>query len=213
MKIFLSLAFLICTECLALEEMVAVPDAGSPDGKFFVRLTYDRVKETDPIDISAPDVQIVAADSGRILVSFPFAADPVSDAQPLRKKVRANWNLDGTAVALSFSERFYTHMLVYRLKGTFAEPESFVPVTLPETAPIIKAMIPRFKEFRSRWDLNFQGWPGRNVIQYSAGTGAIINPASDGNPIFMGVYSFSVDISDLEKPIISRVEKVREEDY
>jgi hypothetical protein len=198
---------------LPAAEPVIIPNAASPDGTFYIRLTHNRAKETDPIDDKAPDVQIVATGSNKVLVAFPFAADPNSDMQPLRTKVRANWNADGTAVGLTFSDRFYTHLLVYRLQGSFAAPEAFAPVTLPDTATVIKAMIPRFKEFRSRWHSHFQGWPGRNTIQFSAGTGALITPIADGDPNIMAVYSFTVDITDPKTPIVKRVELVNEDDY
>jgi hypothetical protein len=213
MKTLIAAALLTTALCLRAVEPVVIPNAASPDGTFSIRLTHDRAKETDPIDDEAPDVQIVATSSNKVLVAFPFAADPNSDMQPLRTKVRANWNADGTAVALSFSERFYTHLLVYRLQGTFAAPEAFVQVTLPDTVPVIRAMIPRFKEFRSRWHSNFQGWPGRSTIQFSAGTGALITPVGDGDPNFMAVYSFTVDITDPKTPIVRRVERINEDDY
>ena len=213
MKTLVAIAFLAFAPYLCAAEPVIVPNAASPDGAFTIRLTHDRAKETDPPDDSAPDVQIVAAASNKVLATFPFAADPNSDLQPLRTKVRAHWNADGTAVALSFSERFYTHLLVYRLQGTIAAPEAFAAVTLPATAPVIQAMIPRFKEFRSRWHSHFQGWPGRNTIQFSAGTGALITPFADGDPNLMAVYSFTVDITDPKTPIIKRVERVNEDDY
>jgi len=213
MKTLIAAALLTTALCLRAAEPVVIPNAASPDGTFSIRLTHDRAKETDPIDDEAPDVQIVATSSSKVLVAFTFAADPNSDMQPLRTKVRANWNADGTAVALSFSERFYTQLLVYRLQGTFAAPEAFVQVTLPDTVPVIRAMIPRFKEFRSRWHSNFQGWPGRSTIQFSAGTGALITPVGDGDPNFMAVYSFTVDITDPKTPIIRRVERINEDDY
>ena len=213
MKTLIAAVIFTSVLCLRAAEPVTIPNAASPDGTFSIRLTHDRSKETDPLDDDAPDVQIVATASNKVLVAFPFAADPNSDMQPLRTKVRATWNADGTAVALSFSERFYTHLLVYRLQGTFAAPETFVPVTLPDTVPVIRAMIPRFKEFRSRWHSNFQGWPGRNTIQFSAGTGALITPIGDSDPNFMAVYSFTVDITDPKTPIVGRVERVIEDDY
>lgn len=213
MKVLIAAVIFASALCLRAAEPVIIPNAASPDGTFTIRLTHDRSKDTDPLDDDAPDVQIVATGSNKLLVAFPFAADPNSDMQPLRTKVRANWNAEGTAVALSFSERFYTHLLVYRLQGTFAAPEAFVPVTLPDTVPVIQAMIPRFKEFRSRWHSNFQGWPGRNTIQFSAGTGALITPVGDGDPSFMAVYSFTVDITDPKTPIVRRVERINEDDY
>jgi hypothetical protein len=213
MKALIATVIFASELCLCAAEPVMIPNAASPNGTFSIRLTHDRAKETDPVDDDAPDVQIVVTGNNKVLVAFPFAADPNSDMQPLRTKVRANWNADGTAVALSFSERFYTHLLVYRLQGTFAAPEAFVPVTLPDTVPVIRAMIPRFKEFRSRWHSNFQGWPGRNTIQFSAGTGALITPIGDGDPSVMAVYSFTVDITDTKTPIIKRVERINEDDY
>ena len=213
MKTLIAAVIFASVLCLRAAEPVIIPNAASPDGTFSIRLTHDRSKETDPLDDDAPDVQIIATVSNKVLLAFPFAADPNSDMQPLHTKIRASWNADGTAVALSFSERFCTHLLVYRLQGTFAAPEAFVPVTLPDTVPVIRAMIPRFKEFRSRWHSNFQGWPSRNTIQFSAGTGALIIPVGDGDPNFMAVYSFTVDISDPKAPIVRRVERVVEDDY
>lgn len=194
-------------------EPVIVPNAASPNGVFAIRLTNDRATESAEPIFDAPDVQIVATASNKVLASFAYAADPNSDMQPLRTNIRAHWNGDGTVVALSFSERFYTHLVVYRLEGTFAEPQSFTEVTLPDTGPVIQAMIPRFKEFRSRWHCHFQGWPGRNTIQFSAGTGALITPLADDDPNIMAVYSFTVDISEAKTPIILRVERVTEADY
>ena len=213
MKALIASVIFASAPCLCWAEPVIIQNAASPDGTFTIRLTHDRAKETDPVNDDAPDVQIVATGNSKVLVAFPFAADPNSDMQPLRSKVRANWNADGTAVALSFSERFYTHLLVYRLQGTFAAPEAFVPITLPDTVPVIRAMIPSFKEFRSRWHSNFQGWPGRNTILFSAGTGALITPVGDGDPNFMAVYSFTVDITDPRTPIVKRVERINENNY
>jgi hypothetical protein len=211
MKALVAVVLLTLTLCSRAAEPVIVPNAASPDGAFSIRLTHDRAKETDPPADDAPNVEILATASNKVLVAFPFAADPNSDLQPLRTKIRAHWNADGTAVALSFFERFYTHLLVYRLQGTLAAPEAFVAVTLPDMAPVIQAMIPRFKEFRSRWHSHFQGWPGRNTIQFSAGTGALITPLADGDPNVMAVYSFTVDITDPKTPIIKRVELVTED--
>jgi len=213
MKTLITAVSLASLLSVCAAEPVVVPNAASPDNTFSIHLTHDRARESDPPDDSAPDVQIVATDSNKVLATFPFAADPNSDLQPLRTKIRAHWNADGSAVALSFSERFYTHLLVYRLQGTFAEPETFVPVALPDTMPVIQAMIPRFKEFRSRWHCHFQGWPGRNMIQFSAGTGALITPVGDGDPNLMAVYSFTVDITDSKTAIIKRVERVNEDNY
>jgi len=213
MKALITITLFAAALCSRAAEPVVVPNGVSPDGTFTVRLTHDRLKETDPPFEDYPHVQIVATATNKILATFDFAADPESDAQPLRTKIRAYWSGAGTAVALSFSERFYTHLIVYRLQGTFAAPESFVPVTLPATGPIIQAMIPRFKEFRSRWHSHFQGWPGRNTIQFSAGTGALIEPLAGGDPNIMAVYSFTVDITDPKTPIIKRVERVSEDDY
>jgi hypothetical protein len=211
MKALFITALQLFVACLNAVEPVVLPNAASPDGKFIVRLTHDRTKETDPPVEDPPDVQIIAAEGNKVLVTFPYAADPESDLQPLRTHIRAHWNAEGSAVALSFSERFYTHLLVYRLQGTLAKPEAFIAVTLPDTVPVIKAMVPRFKEFRSRWHMNFQGWPGRGTIQFSAGTGALIKTLADEDPNFMAVYSFTVDISDPNTPVIKRVELVTEE--
>lgn len=188
-----------------------VPDAGSPQGHFAVRLTCDRVSESEFLTEESPAVQIVSTASNRVLVQFPYAGDPDDDAQPLRKHIRVHWNADGTAVALSFHNRFYTQMLVYQLKGSLAEPESFMPVTLPDTVPVVKAMIPRFKEFRSRWHVGFQGWPGNHMIQFSAGTGALLKVLGDEDPNFMARYSFTVDIRDPKTPVIKRVERLEED--
>jgi hypothetical protein len=51
------------------------------------------------------------------------------------------------------------------------------------------------------------------MIQFSAGTGALITPLGDSDPNFMAVYSFTVDIIDPKIPIIKRVERVNEDDY
>lgn len=191
-------------------EPVIIPNAASPDGAFSIRLTHDRAKDSDPLDDQAPDVQIVATASNKVLVVFPFAADPTSDLQPLRTKVRVHWNADGTAVALTFSERFYTHLLVYRLQGDRTAPEKFEEVTLPDTGLVIKAMIPRFKEFRSRWHSNFKGWNDNHTIRFSSGTDALITPLGDGDPNVTAVYSFTVDITDIKTPLIKRVELIDE---
>ena len=100
---------------LPAAEPVIVPNGDSPNGAFTIRITHDRATETDPPDDSTPDVQIIGTANNKVLAAFPFAADPNSDLQPLRTKIRTHWSGDGSIVALTFSERFYTHLLVYRL--------------------------------------------------------------------------------------------------
>ena len=208
-----SLIAVLCGLCVLGQaaEPVVIPDATSPNGIFSIRLTHDRTKETDPMLDDVPDVQIVATASKQVLASFPFAADPDSDRQPLRTKVRAHWNADGSAVAISFAERNYTHLLVFRLKGKLAKPESFIAVAMPKTDPIIQAMIPRFKEFRSNWHSQFQEWTNANTLRYADGTSALIHPIHEEDPNVMARYSFTVDISDPTNPVIKKIERIGEE--
>ena len=211
MKVPFFIVLLAGASCLHAAESVVVPNAGSPEGTFAIRLTHDRNKDTDlPLE-DDPQVQIVSTSTKKVLAEFGFVGDPESDAQPLRTKIRVNWNAEETAVALSFSERFYTHLVVYRLEGTPAKPKSFTAVTLPGTAPIIQAMIPRFREFRSRWHNQFLNWSGRSTIQFSAGTGALVTPLAGGDPNIMAVYSFTVDITEPTMPIIKRIERINDD--
>jgi hypothetical protein len=213
MKSLVAGIWFVLSASLQAAEPVMVPDARSPGEVFAIRLTHDRPKDSSEAVFSAPDVEIVATGSKKVLASFAYPADPNADHQPLRTNIRVHWNADGSAVALCFSERFYTHLLVWRLRGTFEAPEAFEAVTLPDTRPVIQAMIPRFKEFRSRWHSQFQSWPTRNTIQFSSGTGALIAPLRDGeDPNFMAVYSFTVDINDPKTPVIKRVQLVTEDE-
>src|SRR5688500_10221741 len=104
MQALVAVSLLTCALCSRAAELVIVPNTASPDGAFSIRLTHDRAKETDPPNDDAPSVEIIATASNTVLAAFPFAADLNSDLQPLRTKVRAHWNRDGTAVALSFFE-------------------------------------------------------------------------------------------------------------
>lgn len=189
-----SLVAVFFASCVLLQsaEPVMIPDATSPNGTFTIRLTHDRAKETDPVHDEVPGVQIVATASKQVLVTFPFAADPNSDMQPLRTKVQVYWNPDGNAVAISFSERNYTHLLVFRLKGTLAKPESFIAAAMPKTEAIIQSMIPRFKEFRSHWHSQFQEWINPSTLRYTDGTSALIHPIHDEDPnVWQGIPSLS----------------------
>lgn len=211
MKHLIAAALILFAVNARATDPVVVPHASSPDGAFLIRLTHDRIEGPYDPFFSVPNVEILSAQSKKILASFVYPTDVESDAQPLRWKIRAHWNDDCSAVALSFSERFLTDLVVYRLKGPSSEPEAFIAVTLPDTRPIIQAMIPRFSEFRSRWHHHIQGWSSRYTIQFSAGTGALITPLADEDPNFMASYSFTVDISDEKTPVINRVEHLKED--
>jgi hypothetical protein len=165
---------------------------------------------------SAPAMWIEDVKSKKRLVEFPFGADPSSDEQPLRSHVAVLWNADGTAAAIQFRERHYSHLSVYRVKGTLESPGAFVSCKLPEDGEIIQKMVPRFKEFRSRWFQHPEGWIDGHTLLFTAGAGAILKPkagpSENGDDInFMAGYRFYVDYRDPETPIVKRIEYVGED--
>lgn len=189
---------------------VEVPRSQSPSGHFVLMIETDKDQAGYEMD-SAPPLWIEDRKSKKRLVEFTFGADPSSDAQPLRTQTKVLWNAEGDAVAIQFQERHYSHLSVYRLKGSLAVPEAFIPCQLPPDHEIIQKMVPRFKEFRSRWFQHPDAWIDRHTLLFTAGAGAILNPktkpSEDGDDInFMAGYRFYVDYRDPETPIINRIE-------
>lgn len=163
----------------------------------------------------APTMWIEDKRQKRRLVEFLFGADPSSDAQPLRNNIKVLWNAEGDAVAIQFQERHYSHLSIYRLRGSLAVPEAFIACPLPADREIIQKMVPRFKEFRSRWFQHPDAWIDSYTFLYTAGAGAILTPRAqpsrDGDDInFMASYRFYVDYRDPETPIIKRIEYAAE---
>ncbi len=185
---------------------VLVPNSASYDRQFHIELTTDRSDEKQPIVDEAPNVRIVETSSRRVLAAFPFAADTASDMQPLRYKIAVHWASDSAAVALVFSERHYSHLLVYRQVRENGMPTKFAESKIPDTAKIIQAMVPMFKEFRSRWHHHVIGWSGQHTLIFTAGAGAITEPRSNGSVEFDAWYQFTVRFEDGGIPIIQRIQ-------
>lgn len=85
-------------------------------------------------------------------------------------------------------------------------------VEFPALGDLIKAVVPKFKEFRSRGHTDFQGWPDRNLIMFSSGTSSMTSERADGQIEFRAVYSFTFDISDPTAPILRRIEPMDAKD-
>lgn len=183
-----------------------VPNSASYDRQFHIELTSDRNDETQPIVDEAPNVRIVETNSRRVLAEFPFAADTASDMQPLRYKIAVHWASDSAAVAMVFSERHYSHLRVYQQIRENGMPTKFAESKIPDTAKIIQAMVPMFKEFRSRWHHHVVGWSGQRTLIFTAGADAITEPRPNGSIEFDGWYQFTVGFEDGGIPIIRRVQ-------
>ncbi|WP_146848762.1 hypothetical protein [Brevifollis gellanilyticus] len=136
---------------------VEVPRSESPNGDFVVMMETDKDQPGYELD-SAPKMWIEHRKQKKRLVDFSFGADPSSDTQPLRTHTKVLWNTAGDAVAIQFQERHYSHLSVYRLKGDLSDPESFLACPLPVDGEIIQKLVPRFKEFRSRWFQHPDAW-------------------------------------------------------
>lgn len=189
---------------------VEVPRSESPSGQFVLMIETDKDLAGYEMD-SAPTMWIEDRKNNRRLVEFSFAADPCSDEQPLRTRTKVLWNAQSDAVAIQFEERFYSYLSVYRLKGSLTSPEAFTPCQLPPDREIIERMVPRFKEFRSRWFQHPDAWIDSHTLLFTAGAGAILNPkaepSEDGDDInFMAACRFYVDYRDPETPVIKRIE-------
>lgn len=208
MRLLLIIVLLACPG-VALAQ-ISVPRSESPESHFVVMIETDKDQAGYEMD-SAPTMWIEDVKSKKKLVEFTFGADPSSDAQPLRTHTKVLWNAAGDAVAIQFQERHYSHLSVYRLKGSLAVPDSFVSCKLPEDAEIIRRLVPRFKEFRSRWFQHPDAWIDDHTLLFTAGAGAILQPKAvpsrDGDDVnFMAGYRFYVDYRDPETPIIKRIE-------
>lgn len=194
---------------------IAVPRSESPTGQFVIMIETDKDQAGYEMDTS-PKMWIEEVKTKKKLVEFIFGADPSSDAQPLRNHTSVLWNGDGDAVAIQFQDRHYSSISVYRLKGSLAAPASFGACPLPQDGEIIQKLVPRFKEFRSRWSQHPDAWINGHTLLFTAGAGAILHPNADPAPngddvTFMAHYRFYVNYSDPETPIIMRVELVTEE--
>jgi hypothetical protein len=193
---------------------IEVPRSESPSGHFVVMMETDKDQVGYDLD-STPIMWIADKKQKKRLVEFTFGADPSSDAQLLRNNTKVLWNTDGDAVAIQFQERHYSHLSVYRLKGSLTEPEAFLSCPLPPDNEIIQKMVPRFKEFRSRWFQHPDAWIDGHTLLFTAGAGAILKPkaqpSKDGDDInFMAGYRFYVDYRDPGTPIIKRIEYASE---
>jgi hypothetical protein len=192
---------------------IEVPRSESPGGEFVVKISMDKDLKGYESD-SAPKLWIEEKRSKQKLAEFEFGADPESDMQPLRSHTKVLWNSVGDAIAIQFQERHYSNLVVYRLKGSLAVPESFVPCALPKDGEIIQRLVPRFGEFRSRWFQHPDGWVDRHTLLFTAGSGAIMKPKQQesGEDVnFMAVYRFSIDYKDPHTPSIKRIELVDQE--
>lgn len=190
-----------------------VPRSESPHGEFVVMIATDKDQKEYELD-SAPRMWIEHKQSKKKLVEFDFEGDPYSDLQPLRKHTKVLWNASGDGVAIQFQERHYSHLSVYRLQGTLAKPESFVACKLPNDTEIIERLVPRFKEFRSRWFQHPDAWIDQHTLLFTAGAGAIMKPNqkdSGEDVTFMASYRFYIDYSNPNTPIIKRIEHVGDE--
>ena len=183
---------------------VAVPNSNSPGNEFALQLTNDR--KAEEIFEGAVEVQIISVPTKRVLATLPFAGDPNDDLQPLRSHLKVHWCPDSGEVAIGFAQRNQSSLAVFRLEGTLAAPQRFMPVTLPDTAAIVRATIPRFRHFKGRWHEQFQGWLDSHMLVYSAGDMALIEPLRDGEQGFRAVYSFTIDITDPKTPVVKRAE-------
>jgi hypothetical protein len=187
---------------------IEVPRSESPRSEFVVMIATDKDQKGYEVD-SAAKMWIEDKRSKKRLVEFDFGADPSSDMQPLRTHTKVLWNGSGESVAIQFQDRHYSNLSVYRLKGSLAEPESFVACLLPEDGEIIQRLVPRFKEFRSRWFQHPDAWIDQHTLLFTAGAGAIMKPKQENSGedvTFMAGYRFYVDYSDPDTPIIKRIE-------
>jgi hypothetical protein len=204
---YIYLLFLVITSSLCAEPVI-VPKSESPQEKYHITLSTDNDRGLG-LD-EAPIVSIIETETGTPVCTFDFPADVNSDARPLRKKVRAIWNQEETAVALEFSERFYTHLLVFQREQA-SNSRTFVRCSLPNNLEIIKAAIPGFKEFRSRWHTSAITWLSATRLLYRAGTGAITTPRKDGDVTFMATYRFTVKFIQPDYPIIENITYIDDE--
>lgn len=158
---------------------------------------------------SLPKMWIEDTRTKKRMAEFDFGADPSSDMQPLRTHTMVLWSSSGDAVAIQFQERHYSHLTVYRLEGSLAEPRSFVQCPLPEDTEIIKRLVPRFKEFRSRWFQYPEAWIDDHTLLFTSGAGAIMSPQVEGSGEdvnFMAGYRFYIDYTLPKTPVVKRIE-------
>ncbi len=208
------IALLVALSSAGLAEPVVVAASPTPECHFEIVLSTDKdqpdYEKLEMKEDSVPKVWIRHRRSGKVLAAVDFPADVNSDLQPLRNHIHADWS--ESAVAICASERHYSHLLVFALVGSYAEPERFVKVEFPEIGALIKTIVPKFKEFRSRWHTDFQGWPARNLIMFSSGTSAMTLERTNGEIEFRAVYSFTFDIADPSAPILRRMEHMDDRD-
>ena len=208
MKPLLVFASLVLSISFCLGE-VEVPRSSSPNGEFILKMETDTDKQGYEMD-EAPAMWIEDTRTKKRLAEFHFFADPNSDTSPMRNKVKCLWSPSGASVAIQCTERFYSHVKVFRLRGSLPESSKFVECpSLPEDE-IIRRLIPRFKEFRSRWFQHPEGWIDDTVLIYTSGTSAIVETEEGGDPAFNAAYRFYVDFKVPESPVVKRIEHTEE---
>ncbi|WP_264514115.1 hypothetical protein [Luteolibacter rhizosphaerae] len=181
--------------------MSASPD---PEARFEVAVSTDK----DQVDWnqlefkgdSFPKILVRERATGKLLAAIQYSCDANSDARPIRENMKATWTPKGDRVALTVSERFYSHVIVFVIRDAPRGGIACKEVKLP--AFPIEAVIPGFKEFRPRSHESVMGWTNEGHLRISRSVSADTLPGESGQVVYSAVYSFIYDLSHPRNPIL-----------
>lgn len=183
---------------------VAVSASPDPEARFEVAVSTDK-DQTDWNQLefkgdSFPKILVRQRATGKLLAAIDFPCDANSDAKPIREHIKATWTPKGDRVALTVSERFYSHVIVFVIEETSQEGIACKEVKLP--AFPIEAVIPGFKEFRPRSHESVMGWTDDGHLRISRSVSADTLPTNGGQVVYSATYSFIYDFSDPGNPVL-----------
>jgi hypothetical protein len=183
---------------------VPVSASPEPEARFEVAVSTDKDQaDWNQLEFkgdSFPKILVRERATGKLLAAIDYSCDAHSDARPIRENIKATWTPKGDRVALTVSERFYSHVIVFVIEETPQGGIACKQVKLP--AFPIEAVIPGFKEFRPRSHESVIGWADEGHLRISRSVSADTLPTKSGKVVYSAIYTFTYDFSNPRVPIL-----------
>jgi hypothetical protein len=170
MRLFTLTLLTLAHSALAVpSEPVALKHGIAPTGKHEVVLEADKDTpsfkryELKGDDTQFPKFLIRELPSGRTVGKLRWLGDSSSDSQPLRNHTQILWRPDGRAVAISTSERYYSHTNLFALQPKTGK---FIEVPFPDYKTLTGHPQPKAEDLRPRGFGNTFRWTDKGFLVY-----------------------------------------------